>query len=97
MTLVATEPGALFFAEPAPQSGNLADVTAWADRTFRALAQFLARPQFAGIVLTRVDAVLWPEFKPEAGMLIYAGPGTLGPQEGLYVYESGTWKKLAGT
>lgn len=103
MTLAASEPSALFFADPPPQIGQqptaaqLQALAHWADRTFQQLQGFLRRPEFPGVVLTRVDSTLDPEFKAENGFLIYAGPGVLGPQEGLYVRESGAWKKLAGT
>ena len=97
MTLKSSEPGALFFADPPPQTGSVQELSAWADRTFQTLQWFLRRPEFPGIVLSRLDSILDPEFKAEDGMLIYAGPGTLGPQEGLYIRELNTWKKIAGT
>lgn len=97
MTLLRSEEGALFYAESEPQSGAVADVTSWAARMFTRLDAFLRRPEFPGIVLTRLDATTIPEFKAQDGMLIYAGAGTLGPQEGLYIRESGVWKKIAGT
>lgn len=98
MTLKASEESALFYAENPPQTGEAPLLANWADAMFRRLAGFLRRPEFPAIVLTRIDTVLQPEFfKAEDGMLIYAGSGVLGPQEGLYVRESGTWKKLAGT
>lgn len=98
MTLLKQETGASIFAvEPAPQGNDVQALASWADVMFRRLEAILRRPEFPGIVLTRLDALLQPEFKAQDGMVIYAGPGTLGPQEGLYVRESGVWKKLAGT
>lgn len=97
MTLIKSEPGALFFADAPPQSGNLRDVVSWADRQFQALAIFMRRPEFAGVVFTRVDTTVAEEFKAENGLMLYAGPGVLGPQEGFYVREGNSWKKLAGT
>lgn len=98
MTLARSEEAALWVADQPPMAGSSPEVYArWAQRMFERLADFLRRPEFPAIVLTRLDAVVQPEFKPEDGMLVYAGPGTLGPQEGLYVRESGAWKKIAGT
>lgn len=97
MTLKASEPGALFFAEPPPVTGSVADLASWADQLFRRLDAFLRRPEFPGLVLSVIQTTLDPEFKAEDGFLIYAGAGVLGPQEGLYIREGGTWKKLAGT
>lgn len=86
---------ALFYADEPPQvAGGVID---WAYRQFVALQAFLRRPEFPAIVLSRIDALVHEEFKAEDGMLVYAGPGTLGPQEGLYIRESGVWKKIAGT
>lgn len=76
---------------------NLGGLVVWCNRLFNWLSNFLRRPEFPGIVLSRIETVLQPEFKAEDGLLIYAAPGVLGPQEGLYIRELGTWKKLAGT
>lgn len=97
MTLRASEPSALFALESPPQTGNVADVVQWTHRMLSVIEGFLRRPEFAGLVLTRIDTVVQPEFKAEDGFLVYVGPGVLGPNEGLYVRERGTWKKLAGT
>lgn len=88
----------LYTQDPAPlQTSVLASVVAWASREFQKLQSFLRRPQFPGIILMRIDSISYDEFKPQDGMLIYAGPGVLGPQEGLYIRELNTWKKLAGS
>jgi len=92
-----TDMAGLFSVGAPPQSGELSGLLRWCARLFNFLQGFLRRPEFPGIVLTRIDATNIDEFKPEDGMLIYAGPGTLGPQEGLYVHEAGVWKKLAGS
>jgi hypothetical protein len=97
MTLKQSEAAGLFFADPPPAAGGVAELASWADQMFRKLDAFLRRPEFPGLVLTRIDTTLQPEFKAEDGFLVYAGPGVLGPNEGLYVREGGTWKKLAGT
>ena len=96
MTL-KTDMAGLFSVGAPPQSGDLLGILRWCSRLFSFLQAFLRRPEFPGVVLTRIDASNIDEFKAEDGMLIYAGPGVLGPQEGLYVHESGVWKKLAGT
>lgn len=96
MTLKQDQTG-LFSVGAPPQSGDVQGVLRWCSRLFNFLAGFLRRPEFAGITLTRIDSDQWEEFKPEDGMLVYVGPGVLGPQEGLYLRESGTWKKVAGT
>ena len=99
MTLKRAEEAALFVVDHPPQDGAPAEAYGrWAQLMFERLAAFMRRPEFPGVVLTRLDAAIQPEFfKAEDGMLIYAGPGVLGPQEGLYIRESGQWKKLAGT
>lgn len=102
MTLVRSEQAALFFVDPPPQTGKLADTNAWLYETLTKLQGFLRRPEFSAVVYSKLDSIVAPEFKPESGMMVYAGAGTLGPQEGFYVYEGrpgagGSWKKLAGT
>jgi hypothetical protein len=92
-----TPDNVLYTPDPAPFSGQVEGVIAWCWREFAKLAGFLRRPQFPGIILMRIESVNYAEFKPQDGMLIYAGPGVLGPQEGLYIRESGAWKKIAGT
>jgi len=102
MTLKRSEEAALWYVDPPPQTGKLENLAQWAYLLLDRLANFLRRPEFPGIVLVKLDATVQAEFKPEAGLLVYAGAGTLGPQEGLYVYEGtpgagGAWKKIAGT
>jgi hypothetical protein len=97
LTTVTTEENALFYAEPPPQTGDTAEVVAWAFRQFERVQQWSRRPQAAGFVFSRIMSSIDPEFKAEDGLMIYAGAGVLGPQEGVYIREAGTWKKLAGT
>ncbi len=96
MTL-KTDPAGLFSVGAPPQSGDMLGILRWCNRLFVFLQGFLRRPEFPGLVLTRIDATTIPEFRPEDGMLIYAGPGTLGPSEGLYIREAGVWKRLVGS
>jgi hypothetical protein len=96
MVLKTQEPDALFHVDPPPH--GLVDFRAWTFETLQRLERFLRTPEFAGVMFARIDTVVDPLlFKAEDGMMIYAGPGVLGPQEGFYVRESGAWKKVAGT
>jgi hypothetical protein len=90
---------ALYHVDPAPRAPGMPAeaVAAWAEREFLKLQAFLRRPEFAGVVFVRFASAAWEEFKPQDGMMIYVGPGVLGPQEGFYVRESGSWRKVAGT
>jgi hypothetical protein len=92
-----TDQAGLFSVGAPPQSGDLIGVLRWCNRLFVFLAAFLRRPEFPGMVLTRIDAASLDEFKAEDGMLIYAGPGVLGVSEGLYLREAGVWKHLIGS
>jgi len=97
VTLKTDLAGILTVGAP-PQSGDVQGVLRWSNRLWNYLAQFLRRPEFPSIVLTRIDSTAWDEFgRLEDGMMVYAGPGVLGPQEGLYIRETGVWKKVAGT
>lgn len=96
MTLKADNAGMFSVGAP-PQGGDLIGVLRWCNRLFNFLSSFMRRPEFPGLVLSRIDLDSIDEFKAEDGMLIYAGPGVLGPQEGLYIHESGAWIKLGGT
>jgi hypothetical protein len=97
MTL-KTDLSGVFAVGAPPQSGTLESTLVWCTRLFRFLGTFLRRPEFPTIVLTRIDSAAWDEYgRLEDGMLMYAGPGVLGPQEGLYIRETGVWKKVAGT
>jgi hypothetical protein len=97
LTTIKTEENALFYAEPPPQYGDADETRAWAFRQFERMQQWSRRPQAAGFVFSRINSTIDPEFKAEDGLMIYAGAGVLGPQEGVYIREAGTWKKLAGT
>jgi hypothetical protein len=92
-----TDLAGLFSVGAPPQSGDLVGVLRWCNRLFVFLQAFLRRPEFPGIVLTRIDTASLEEFKPEDGMLIYVGPGVLGVTEGLYLREAGVWRRLVGT
>jgi hypothetical protein len=96
MTL-KTDNAGMFSVGAPPQGGDVVGVLRWCNRLFVFLANFLRRPEFPGVVFSRIDATNLEEFKAEDGMMIYAGPGVLGPQEGFYVHEAGLWKKLAGS
>lgn len=89
-----TEFAALFSIGAPPQAGGVVGVLRWCDRLFSFLSGFLRQPEFAGVVLTRVDFALPTDFKARNGMLMYGGPGVFGANEGLYVYEAGAWKKV---
>jgi hypothetical protein len=69
-------------------------VKAWAQRQFDSLAAFLGRPEFRGVVLSRVDAEVPDEVKIEDGLMQYFDGGVVGPQPGVYFYEGGSWKQL---
>jgi hypothetical protein len=94
MTTVTTEENALFYAEPPPQFGGVDELRAWSFRQFERLQQWTRRPQTAGVVFSKITSAVQEEFKAEDGLMIYAGSGVLGPQEGLYVREGAVWKKV---
>ncbi|MGL4650332.1 MAG: hypothetical protein ACRC1H_13070 [Caldilineaceae bacterium] len=96
MTL-KTDSGQLFSVGAPPQTADAHGLLRWCSRLFNFLQDFLRRPEFAGITLTRIDSAAWdesPAFKPEDGMLVYVGPGVLGPQGGLYIRDGNAWKKI---
>jgi hypothetical protein len=98
MALQSPELSALYQAEPAPYAATEPPtIVRWAANEFSKLARFLRRPEWPGVVFTRIDSAADPDFKPQDGMMVYCGAGVLGPQEGFYVRESGAWKKIAGT
>lgn len=96
MTLKSDMAG-LFSVGAPPQSGDVLGVTRWCARLFNFLQSFLRRPEFPGLVLSKIEANVWPEFKAEDGMLIYAAAGVLGANAGLYFRDGGTWRKLNTT
>jgi hypothetical protein len=94
LTTVTTEENALFYAEPPPQTDDVQALRAWTFRQFERLQSWSRRPQAAGFVFSMITSNIDPEFKAEDGLMLYAGPGVLGPNEGIYVREGGTWKKV---
>jgi hypothetical protein len=94
MSLKPSEESALFYADPPPQTGNVHDVVRWADLLFRRLEAFVRRPEFNGVVFSLLEPTAVEEFKAEDGLMVYVGAGVFGPNEGLYLREGGTWKKI---
>lgn len=93
MTL-RTDMSGLFAANASPQSVTPEGIVRWVGQAFANLRQFLIGPEFSSVLLLRVDVTLPTDFKPEDGMLIYAGAGVLGSSAGLYLRDGGAWHKV---
>lgn len=97
MALTPENLGFLYTPDPPPLGGSVEQLTAWVYSELGKVAQFMRRPEVPGIVFSRIDFAADPDFKAQDGLMLFVGPGVLGPQEGLYIRESGIWKKIAGT
>lgn len=94
MTLSRSVESAKWYVDPPPQGDDLSMLARWTHRHLLTLQQFLQRPEFAGVVFSQINTTVQPEFKAEDGLMLHVAAGVLGPQEGLYIRESGTWKKV---
>jgi hypothetical protein len=88
---------ALLGVGPPPQSGDATGILRWCARLFAFLERFTRQPEFSGVTLTLVNPELPADFKAQDGMLMYAGPGTLGVAGGLYLRDAGAWKLISVT
>lgn len=98
MTTQNSNLSALYAPEPCPVSGSVQDIARWADNEFRKLQNYFRRPEVPVMVWSKLDTGSDADVaRPQDGMMIYASAGVVAGPEGFYVFEAGTWKKIAGT